>query len=62
MDGKSHGIVTGLKHHFVDLEDPRITASCDHLLIGILAITTLAVFCGSNDWTNLETVGRLRYD
>jgi hypothetical protein len=28
----------------------------------ILAITILAVICGADDWTDLETFGRLRHD
>ncbi|MCA9026385.1 MAG: transposase family protein [Planctomycetaceae bacterium] len=34
---------------FADLEDPRVQASCDHLLIDILAITILGVSCGAGD-------------
>jgi predicted transposase YbfD/YdcC len=62
MDGESREFVEGLQHHFAELKDPRIAASCDHLLIDIIAITILAVICGADDWTDLETFGRLRYD
>ena len=62
MDGEARDFVEGLKHHFRDLKDPRIAASCDHLLLDILAITVLAVICGADDWTDLETFGRLRRD
>ena len=62
MDGESREFVAGLKHHFADLEDPRIAASCDHVLMDIVAITVLAVICGADDWTDLETFGRLRHD
>jgi len=54
--------VEGLKHHFAGLEDPRIAASCNHLLLDIVAIVILAVICGADDWTDLETFGRLRHD
>lgn len=37
-------------------------ASCEHRLIDILAITILGVSCGADDWTDLETCGRLRHD
>lgn len=62
MDGEAREFVEGLKHHFADLNDPRISASCDHLLLDIVAITILAVICGADDWTDLETFGRLRQD
>ena len=62
MDGETREFVEGLQHHFAELKDPRITASCDHLLIDIIAITILAVICGADDWTDLETFGRLRHD
>ena len=61
MDGEAREFVAGLKEHFADLEDPRIAASCEHLLLDIIAITILAVICGADDWTDLETFGRLRY-
>jgi len=62
MDGAASDFVEGLKHHFAGLEDPRIAASCDHLLLDIVAIAILAVICGADDWTDLETFGRLRHD
>jgi predicted transposase YbfD/YdcC len=62
MDGEQREFVEGLKYHFVDLKDPRIAASCDHVLIDIIAIAILAVICGADDWTDLETFGRLRYN
>ena len=62
MDGEAREFVEGLRHHFAELKEPRITASCDHQLMDIIAITVLAVICGADDWTDLETFGRLRYD
>jgi predicted transposase YbfD/YdcC len=62
MEGKALGFVEGVEHCFSDLKDPRIAASCDHLLIDILSITILAVICGADDWTDLETFGRLRQE
>lgn len=60
MDGAACGFVEGLKSRFADLKDPRVAASCDHLLIDILAITILAVASGADDWTDLELFGRMR--
>ncbi len=62
MEGEAHEFVEGLRHHFAELKDPRIAASCHHLLLDIIAITVLAVICGADDWTDLETFGRLRHD
>lgn len=62
MDGKATDFVEGVRHCFSDLKDPRIMASCDHLLMDILSITILAVICGADDWTELEMFGRLRQE
>jgi predicted transposase YbfD/YdcC len=61
MDGEGRGFVAGVQHYFAEMKDPRVAASCDHLLIDIIAITILAVICGADDWTDLETFGRLRH-
>jgi len=60
MDDQAREFVEGLESCFAGLEDPRIAASCKHLLIDILAITILAVASGADDWTDLETFGKLR--
>lgn len=60
MDGVEREFMEGLRSRFANLEDPRVLASCDHLLIDILAITILAVASGADDWTDLETFGKLR--
>jgi len=60
MEGTSGEFLRILKNCFADLKDPRVQASCDHLLMDILAITILAVTCGADDWTDLETFGKLR--
>ena len=62
MDGAAQEFVEGLKRHFTELKEPRIAASCRHLLLDIVAIAILAVLCGADDWTDLETFGRLRHD
>lgn len=62
MDGVAKGFVEGLKSRFAELPDPRVAASCDHLLIDILAITILAVASGADDWTDLEVFGRMRQE
>ena len=62
MEGTAKGFLLTLETCFVDLKDPRVQASCDHLLMDILAIAILAVACGADDWTDLETFGRLRHE
>jgi predicted transposase YbfD/YdcC len=62
MDGVAQEFIDGLKRHFAELTDPRNAESCHHLLLDIVAITILAVLCGADDWTDLETFGRLRHD
>ena len=62
MDGDADGFRDGLKACFADLRDPRIAKSCDHLLIDILSMAVLAVACGADEWTGMETFARLRYD
>ena len=42
------------------VRDPRVQASCEHLLFDIVSISILAVACGANDWTDLETCGNKR--
>jgi len=62
VDGETHDFLEGVQDCFSDLEDRRIAASCRHLLLDILVITILAVMCGADDWTDLETFGRLRLE
>jgi predicted transposase YbfD/YdcC len=62
MDGEAHDFLEGVQTCFSDLDDPRVVASCKHLLLDILVITILAVMCGADDWTDLETFGRLRME
>jgi predicted transposase YbfD/YdcC len=60
MDDAACGFVQGLHTCFDDLPDPRNVNSCDHLLFDIIAVTLLAVMCGADDWTDLETFAKLR--
>jgi len=62
MEGTAKEFLRILRSCFADLKDPRVQASCDHLLIDILAISILAVTCGADDWTDLETFGKLRQE
>lgn len=49
--------------HFADLPDPRKRPhECDHLLFDIITIAILAVICGANEVTAIETFGRARQE
>lgn len=61
MEGAANEFLRTLESCFADLRDPRVQASCDHLLIDLLVISILAVTCGADDWTDLETFGKLRH-
>ena len=62
MEGTTRELLETLQTCFADLEDPRVQASCDHLLMDVITITILAVTCGADDWTDLETFGKLRHE
>jgi predicted transposase YbfD/YdcC len=62
MEGAAQAFMEGLRSRFSELRDPRVAASCEHLLIDIVAITILAVASGADDWTDLETFARLRHE
>ena len=47
---------------FAELKDPRVIGRCDHRLIDILSIAILAVFCGADDWPEIEEFGERRQD
>ncbi|MBS1811305.1 MAG: ISAs1 family transposase [Acidobacteria bacterium] len=49
--------------HFADLRDPRKRPhECDHLLFDIISIAILAVICGADEVTALETFGQARQE
>lgn len=60
MDGAARKVLESFQTCFADVEDPRVAASCDHQLMDILVITVLAVLSGADDWTDIETFGKLR--
>ena len=60
MEGEAAGFVAGVRKCFEGLHDPRVQASCDHLLFDIVSIAVLAVACGADDWTDLEVFGKKR--
>ncbi|MCH7686260.1 MAG: ISAs1 family transposase [Planctomycetes bacterium] len=62
MEGSARGFLETWKTCFANLNDPRVQASCAHLLMEIMAIAILAVTRGADDWTDRETGGKLRHD
>jgi DDE_Tnp_1-associated len=54
---------SGLFAHFADLPDPRKRPhECDDLLLDIISIAILAVICGADEVTALETFGHARQE
>jgi len=40
--------------HFKDISDPRVDATKDHVLRGIIVKAVCAVICGADDWVEIE--------
>ena len=61
MEGEAAGFVAGVRKCFEGLRDPRVQASCDHLLFDIVSIAVLAVACDekSNEITAIPEVLKL---
>jgi predicted transposase YbfD/YdcC len=51
-----------IRKHFRKLQDPRRAHRRRHLLLDIIAIALCAVICGANDWQQVVTFARRRYD
>jgi predicted transposase YbfD/YdcC len=51
-----------IKNHFRQLKDPRRRHRRKHVLIDIVVIAICAVICGCNDWQQVATFGRERYE
>lgn len=47
-------------HFFKDLPDPRVNRTLLHDFQEVLAITLIAVICGCDDWTSIETYGKAK--
>ncbi|MFM7384580.1 MAG: transposase family protein, partial [Microcystaceae cyanobacterium] len=44
-----------LVEHFAEIDDPRIERTKRHNLVDILTIAILAVICGAEGWTEMES-------
>ncbi len=44
--------------HPADMEDPRTEYLCERKLIDIITIATCAVFCGADNWVEVEAYGK----
>jgi predicted transposase YbfD/YdcC len=51
-----------IKNYFRKLRDPRRPGRRRHLLLDIIVITLCGTIAGCNDWQQLETFARARYD
>jgi predicted transposase YbfD/YdcC len=49
-----------LVEHFAEIDDPRIERTKRHKLIDILTIAILAVICGAEGWTDIESFGKAK--
>ena len=49
-----------MTRHFDGIEDPRVEGRCDHKLSDMIAIAVVAVVCGANSWSEIETVGKAK--
>jgi predicted transposase YbfD/YdcC len=47
--------VPAITRHFATLEDPRVVGRCSYPLETLLVIALLAVICGAEGWTDLES-------
>ncbi|MBX3439682.1 MAG: transposase family protein [Planctomycetaceae bacterium] len=56
----AQGFVEGLSKYLAELPDPRVVERCDHRLMDIISIAILAVFCGADEWTQIEAFGKHR--
>lgn len=59
---EANGFVEGLTECMAELADPRVVGRCDHRLMDIISIAILAVFCGADEWTEIEAFGKHRAD
>jgi predicted transposase YbfD/YdcC len=51
-----------IKHHFRQIEDPRINRHKKHELLDIIIIALCAVVCGAKDWQQIAAFGQQRLD
>ena len=50
-----------LVEHFAEIDDPRIERTKRHNLVDILTIAILAVICGAEGWTEMESFGKAKH-
>ncbi len=51
----------GFRSHFANIEDPRVNVHNQwHSLEDILMLTILAVLCGADTWTEVESFGKAK--
>jgi hypothetical protein len=53
---------TSFLEHSVNLNDPRIERSKEHLLKDVIAIAILAIISGANEWVAIEAYGHAKYE
>ena len=56
------GTGISLVEHFDDFEDPRVERTKCHHLRDIIVIAICAVFCGADNWVEIEEFGRSKQE
>src|SRR5271167_1220767 len=51
-----------IQKYFRRLKDPRINRRKKHLLMDIIVIAICAVICGCDDWQQVHTFAKVRYE
>ena len=51
-----------ISKHFKTLTDPRVVGRTNHKLIDIVTIALCAIICGADNWPEIESYGKAKYD
>lgn len=54
--------LTAIGEHFSDLTDPRVVGRTDHKLIDIITIALCAVISGADNYPDIESYGKTKYE
>ena len=51
-----------ISEHFKTLTDPRVVGRTNHNLIDIITIALCAIIFGADNWPEIESYGKAKYD
>ena len=60
--GQNNETIQLIEKHFSQIEDPRGLQGRRHKFTDIMAISILAMICGSDEWTEIEEYGKCKRD